>query len=141
MSKSKLNKAKPNCKACGLCCISLQGQEAYCDITMEDALRLPKKYDKYFAPFDIMDQLAMRAGGKNAVAGALLTRRLKVRSGELKGLELCACTLLRGTPLKKVSCAIYGRRPSTCRDAVKPGDKTCQWFRKEIDKVLEGDSK
>jgi len=133
---------KPDCKTCGLCCVSMDEADVYCDLLPEDALRLPKKYHRHFVAFDTLSFLSQAIDGRKSLSecsgGALKTRWINVRGGPLKGFELCACALLRGTPLKNVRCAIYQQRPSTCREAVKPGDRACKWFRREIELAIEG---
>ena len=132
----RLPKAKPDCQTCGLCCLAGYEQDAFCDVTEADLKKLVatlgerwiKRNVLFASPFDMLCQAI---DGRNGVDAAIKTKTLKVRSGALKGCEVCACTALRGVPLKKVSCAIYENRPHACRVAVKPGDRVCKAIRNQ----------
>jgi Fe-S-cluster containining protein len=120
----------PSCTSCGLCCVSWQWQDVYCNLSDSDIEKLPKRYCRaivYFSPLQRLCRIA-----NVDCPAALRTRPLKVKVGTLKGLSLCACALLRGSPLKKVWCAIYKQRPSTCHTAMTPGEPACLVLREAV---------
>lgn len=132
--------AKPDCTTCGLCCISLDDNEVYCNLEEEDIDRIPKRYKKYIQPVSVFRQLVAQVNSglvEDYPVTALATKEIIPRSGPCKGVTLCVCALLQGTPLKKISCAIYKQRPKACHKAVVPGDKTCRWIRKQVQEALQ----
>lgn len=113
--------SKPDCLRCGLCCCAPSGQGEFCDVTEEEAKRLPKKFRLklwYPSAFD----LAMAVMHHESYPHAALKTR---QAG-----DFTACVALEGTVGKKVKCAIYKDRPHVCHDAVVPGDKACRSLRK-----------
>lgn len=127
------------CTKCGLCCIALQDQKSFCDLTSTDLDKLPAKSRRcdvcYFTSLDVF--LNTLRGGTQAV-GAIKTKYRKVKSGPLKDFTICACVFLQGNPLQSTKCAIYKNRPRTCHTAVKRGDETCKFLRqKYIDTLKE----
>jgi len=127
---------KPDCMACGLCCVATSTQEAFCDLddadleTLADALgdRWIRRNVMFASTFDM---LARRFdGGGQGADMAIKTKILPINSGPLKGCESCACVALKGVPMKKVSCSIYENRPRACQTAVNPGDRTCLEIRR-----------
>lgn len=127
----------PDCLKCGVCCISLQDQDCYADVTDKDFQKLTPREKKQVVDFDGIQILL---SGRN---GAIATKWRKVRQGLLKTYEVCACVFLVGSPLVKCRCRIYGRRPESCRIAVKPGDKTCKevrrlWLTADIERIGGG---
>lgn len=106
------------CRSCGLCCVSPFDDDAFCDVTEKDVRRLDRRFRRHVVtpePFE----------------PALATRSREVRRGPLKGVHVCACVALRGSPAHQVSCAIYKRRPTVCREA-KPGDQMCRAIRNAL---------
>ena len=128
------------CRACGVCCVSMRDQEVYCDVTVEDERRLGKRFVRLnvLRPRPV-DLLANALGGTMIPQGAIKTAWRQQESGPLKGTEVCACVALRGTVLKKTSCAVYDNRPKACREAVKPGDHNCRALRQMIRDAIERD--
>lgn len=61
---------------------------------------------------------------------AIKTKWKEMKTGPLAGYELNICAALRGSVMNQVSCSIYKNRPSTCHNAVVPGDTTCLQLRK-----------
>ena len=133
---------KPDCRQCGLCCIATSDQEAFCDLTDEDLKKLQAAlgdrwvgHNVFFASsFDRL--VAVLDGGKHPDA-ALRTKLRVLKTGPLKGCEICACAMLKGTPMKSVSCSIYDNRPRTCRVSVKPGNRDCLKIRHHFVEALE----
>lgn len=127
----KLPKVIPDCMTCGLCCISTEDQEAYADVTEEDVERLGAKWSaKNVLRPSTFDQFLSAVAGPGLPPGAIRTTWKTVRSGPLAKWEVCACVALKGDPMRSVKCAVYERRPQTCRVAVKPGDRTCMALRR-----------
>jgi Fe-S-cluster containining protein len=124
-----------DCLTCGVCCVSLRDQDCFCDLTPEDEKRLGAAWVRRNVLrarlFDLI------ASGGRVPWGAIKTKWRKQRAGPLKGAEACMCVALRGNLLHKVSCSVYEKRPRTCREAVKPGNRTCLWLRREILRVSE----
>lgn len=119
--------AKPDCTSCGACCVSLYDQDAFCDIEDADLGRLGKSWVKRNVLFMSVFDMATMAigGGRPATLGAIKTKWTEQRSGPLKGAEVCACVALKGSIMKSTRCSVYEKRPTACRVAVSPGDKTC----------------
>ena len=109
-----------DCQTCGLCCVSLTGFEAYADCTPRDLERLPKTFRRL-----------------HVVNNTIRTRDALQRSGPLKGATATACAALRGALLKSTKCSIYENRPSVCRTAIRPGDRSCRQTRKLFQEFLE----
>lgn len=116
----------PDCQTCGLCCVTLDDQEVWCDVTPEDEKRLPKK----FVRLNVLKpttahQLAAALHGHELPYAAIKSKWTKQTSGSLKGVSACACVALQGNLLHKVRCKVYKTRPQACRDAMQPGDDAC----------------
>lgn len=60
---------------------------------------------------------------------ALRTVSREVPRGPLAEATICACSFLRGSPGVQVSCGIYDKRPRSCREAIRPGDRDCRALR------------
>lgn len=123
------------CRSCGACCITLiQDQEAFCDVEASDLVRLNKRWAREnvltFSNFDQL--LAAIDGDPNMPGMALKTTRQRTKAGPFKNVRINKCVALRGSVMHRTSCSIYARRPHACREAVKPGDQTCRWLRKEM---------
>lgn len=123
-----------DCTSCGVCCVSLYGNEVFCDITEEDYNNLPKSFRRHCGFFSTLQLLSGLF--PPGVIGALKTRWRKQRSGPAKDFEICTCEALRGSLLRKVRCAIYDCRPQCCHTAVKPGDTSCRSMRELFDTNL-----
>lgn len=122
-----------DCLTCGVCCVSLEDQEAFCDVLPEDEARLGKAFvQRHVHRFRLLDLANSLLMGGGLPPGAIKTKWTKQRSGPLKGSEVLVCVALRGSVLHRVRCSVYERRPHACREAVKPGDKTCLWLRREF---------
>jgi Fe-S-cluster containining protein len=124
-----------DCLTCGVCCVSLQDQDCFCDLTPEDEERLGAAWVRRNVLrtrlFDFI------ASGGRLPWGAIKTKWRKQQAGPLKGAEMLTCVALRGSILHRVQCSVYEKRPRTCREAVKPGDRTCLWLRREIRRAAE----
>ena len=129
---------KDDCRSCGACCVSLEGQDVYCDITEDDEKKLSKRFVKlnvlHSSP---MDLLTASMDGSFWPQAAIRTKWTKQRTGPFKGIEACQCVALHGSLMHRTSCSIYKNRPQTCRKAVKPNDKTCRWVRSEMKAAAE----
>jgi Fe-S-cluster containining protein len=114
-------KQTPDCRSCGLCCISPHSQTAFADLVPKDLEKLSprwiKKNAELCSPFDMILN-----GG---CPGALKTRWVINKQGPLKGFEQCRCIALQGTPMVRVACSIYAKRPRVCHEAMVPGEKAC----------------
>ncbi len=121
-----------DCLSCGLCCMPMNAQDRFCDVTTEDLKRLPKKFVRLnvikTSTFDLL--LSAIDGGGQLPPAAIRVVTKEAKKGPLKGLHFHACAALQGTPLEKVRCSIYKNRPIVCHTAVKPGDKACRQTRK-----------
>jgi len=135
---SRRKPEKPDCLSCGACCVSLQDQDVYCDVSEEDLKRLGKAWVRknvlLSRPFDMIAGLI---DGNLASHGAIKTKWTKQRSGPLKGFELCSCVALKGSVMDTVKCSVYEKRPDTCRSAVVPGDRTCLDARRLFKDAIE----
>lgn len=122
----------PDCRKCGLCCVSPYDQDAFCDLGWEDEQRIGLSWvRRNVVRYSFSERLAAAFQGEELPPGAIRTRWKPVKAGPLKGGKACACVALRGSILHQVSCSIYERRPRACREAVVPGDKVCQEIRRE----------
>jgi len=121
-----------DCRKCGLCCTSPREQDVLADLSQEDADRLDPRWAAanviaYMSAFDLM---VNHIYGRRCPPGAIRTAWKRQRCGPFKGMEACVCVALRGSLMHRTSCTIYGKRPESCRTAVKPGDKTCLMIRR-----------
>lgn len=127
-----------DCRTCGVCCVSLYEQDVFCDVTEKDMRRLgPAFCKKYVLAPNLVTQLLEHIDGRRHNYYALATRPRVQRAGDLRGVEVCACAMLRGSVMNRVSCRIYDKRPVVCRQAVKPGDRTCRALRSMIQEVID----
>lgn len=130
----------PDCRACGLCCVSLQDQPFFCDVTEEDMKRLGKRFVRlnviYTDPFS---QLLAAMEGRWYPIAAIKTKWRTQRRGPLQSTQACTCVALRGSLLKQVSCRVYERRPESCREAIQPGDEECLALRRATFEAIERD--
>jgi Fe-S-cluster containining protein len=79
-----------DCRVCGACCAPEFDSPFYVTIRARDRERLEPRWRD-----------------RNTARESLLTR--------LDGAGRCVCVALRGTVGRRVSCAIYERRPDECR--------------------------
>ena len=105
---------RPDCRTCGACCGPSEDQSLFVDVTARDVARLSRRYAR---------MSTHHRGGMVSSSLALPTKR------NHNGV---VCVALRGTVGKRVSCAIYDRRPTACREAIKPGDRNCRALRREL---------
>lgn len=123
-------KEKLDCRDCGVCCISVFDQTSFCNVEVDDlermGVRLVRKHVEFPAPIDMLASLL----DSRPAPPAIKTKWRKVRTGPLKDCDVCACVFLRGSPLHRVSCRIYPKRPAVCRKAVKPNTRICHRIRK-----------
>jgi Fe-S-cluster containining protein len=128
---------RPDCRTCGLCCVSLQDQDSYCDVTVTDVTRLGTRWSKRNVLFwSSWDSLMMTINtGQRGGVGAIRTAWKAQRSGPMKGAEACACVALRGSLLYAVSCSVYRKRPEACRTAAIPGDRACLQVRQMFEEA------
>ena len=125
---------RPDCRTCGVCCVSLQDQDSFCDVTPADVMRLGTRWAKRNVVFpDGWER--MERGWPTAIAGVIKTAWRKQRSGPMKGAAACVCVALRGSLRHKVECSVYEKRPRACRVAVKTGDKTCLAVRRMFEEA------
>jgi len=128
---------RPDCRTCGLCCVSLQDQDSYCDVTATDVTRLGTRWSKrnvlFWTPWDSL-MTTINTGQRGGV-GAIRTAWKMQRSGPMKGTEACACVALRGSLRHAVSCGVYRKRPEACRTAAVPGDEACLQVRRMFEEA------
>jgi len=107
----------------------------------EDIRRLNQRWVSknvlFSRPIDFLSALI---DGGEPVFGAIRTQARKVKRGPLKGYSICGCVALRGSPLGQVSCTIYTRRPSVCKDALSPGDRECLSLRELTRAKIEAEA-
>lgn len=126
------------CRSCGICCVSLTTSETYCDVTIEDMKRLSKAFVRNnVIQTRVFDRLAHALDGNRIPDGAIKTAWKGQKAGPLKGVEVCACTALRGSVMHRVSCSVYENRPRVCQTAVVPGDKACRQVRGMVQRFLD----
>lgn len=94
-----------DCRTCGACCTPEVKLPFYVGLNKDDLLRLTP---------------AFRA--RNTARASLLTK--------LDTVGNCVCVALRGTVGRRVSCGIYERRPSACRELVA-GSRACLKARRQ----------
>ena len=128
-----MKKPKPDCRTCGLCCIDLCAfHGVWAEVTEADCERLGKAWCRRnvleFGIRDIVSRIC-RPQKSNAI-GAIVTRGKEIATGPLAGKGCYACIALRGSPLQRVSCAVYDRRPEVCRTALQPGQRQCLELRR-----------
>lgn len=128
-----------DCRMCGACCVSIYDQPAFCDVTEADMKRMGMPLVRKQVMFaSVVDSLAAALlGDQTFVEAAIRTKWKKMWVGPLKGIDVCACVFLRGSVLNRTSCAIYEKRPYTCRNAVKPGTRLCKDIRRLMMEEVE----
>jgi Fe-S-cluster containining protein len=131
----------PDCTKCGACCISLQDQQCFCDLTEKDLDKMSPQFIRanvlFSSPFDLL--CSPLVFGKPQPLGALKTKYLENKRGYFKGCTACACAMLEGSLMYEVKCRIYESRPEVCRKAVVAGDKSCKAIRRHLLNVLDDD--
>lgn len=130
--------AKPDCRRCGLCCISLTGERIWAEVDIDDAERLGSAWCKrHVIGHDVTMQLIREAQtGRKALLGGIETVWREVKTGPLAGVEVCACVALRGSVMNRVSCRVYDRRPKICKTALTPGEPACLRARAKVEQDL-----
>ena len=127
-----------DCLKCGACCISLQDQHVYCDVTPDDQKRLGKRFVRLnVVQFSSFDHLAATIDGRAIPYGAIRTEWHEAKTGPFRGISFCQCAALRGSVMQHTSCSVYTRRPKACREAVKPGDRNCRELRRLLQDAIE----
>ena len=123
----------PDCRTCGACCWSTQDQEYFCDLTSDEVDAMSPQFIAKNVHFTrLIDRIV-----KRHPPASLRTRWKVQKSGPFKDVEACVCCQLDGSLMHKVKCLIYGSRPSVCRNAVKPGDKSCVEIRRMFLQAIE----
>jgi len=105
-----------DCQSCGACCLGGDEGQGWADCTVEDILRMTRQVRAQLVPL----QLGWSHTERWWATPVVMTK--------LGG----ACTFLRGTPGKRVSCRIYETRPGVCRN-FKPGSASCRAARQKIE--------
>lgn len=124
---------KPDCQTCGACCWTPKEQEVWCDITAGEAAAFsPQFRARNVTAYSVF---ATIAHGKPP--SALRTRWLTQAAGPFKGRDACVCCQLDGSLMHRTRCRIYANRPTTCRKAVRPGDRNCREARRMLLRALE----
>lgn len=118
-----------DCLKCGACCCSIYDQDVFCDMTEEECKAFSLQFrTKNIKEFDLFAIVA-----EGAPPYALRTKFVKSK----EGIAICACCQLDGSPMHKVKCRIYDSRPYTCRESVKPGDKSCRQLRRIVQRKIK----
>lgn len=107
-----------SCVSCGACCISVEDQPGFVDVTSRDVDRLGKKFVRLHVH-----------QSDNGGGGTIKTRWLPQRAGPFKGTRVCACVAFEGSLFLRTSCTVYEQRPNACRNGVRPGDVACREIR------------
>jgi hypothetical protein len=94
-----------DCRTCGACCAPERNDALYVGVTALDVKRMTRQFAR-----------------SHVAHGALLTK--------LDPVGRCVCVALRGTIARRVSCAIYDRRPEECR-RLTAGSRECLAARKQ----------
>jgi Fe-S-cluster containining protein len=119
-----------NCQACGVCCIAEHDTDFHAELNEREEAAGPFSPEGCYAG-QVVD---LREHG-NEGAG-VQTKWRKISSGPLRGLEICGCYFLQGTPLVQVQCRCYADRPQVCRE-FKPGSKVCRdavaWLQRQAE--------
>lgn len=105
-----------DCQRCGLCCMAWNwnGRNLpFVEVGPREGARIAKKHPGLVV-LDDTPPTGMIFKAPN-------TLTLDVKNGR--------CAALRGTMLKKVSCAIYEDRPAACRN-FRPGGRECLSIRR-----------
>jgi Fe-S-cluster containining protein len=119
--------------------VSIQYQDAYCDVTEEDEKKLGRLKRHVLHPRPIDSLLAAIDRNRSLPDGAIKTKTREMKKGPLKNYEVCACHFLVGDIMAGAHCSIYALRPGVCKKAVLPGDKACLFVRQEFrDLEMEG---
>lgn len=125
-----------DCRACGLCCVAPHDQEAYADITEKDMKRLGARFVRlHVIQPRIFDRFANALDGHRTLDGIIKTKNLRQKAGPLRGWHVFTCVALRGSVKHQVSCSVYEKRPSVCRDVMVPGDSNCLEVRREFNRL------
>jgi len=83
----------------------------------------------------------MLIGGKHPPYAVLKTKELHPTAGPYKKVNFCVCCMLDGSPMTRVKCRIYAKRPTVCKTAVVPGDKNCVEIRRILLSALGASEK
>jgi Fe-S-cluster containining protein len=128
-----------DCRTCGLCCVSVHDQDAFCDLTEKDIERLGARLQRHIVWADVFTLAVEALSGRRATPpAALATRWRRMRAGPFKGIEACVCVFLQGSLLHRTNCRVYARRPYVCREAVRPGTRLCRDIRRMYREQLSG---
>lgn len=131
-------KPKPDCQACGACCVCAYDQEGFCDLIDSDLDRFSAAFIRRYVLFSSPFQLLIAAvGGRREPPAVLSTRYLTSRAGPFRGISVCTCALLSGSLLHRVRCRCYPFRPRVCRTAVSPGTRQCLAIRRSLESTLD----
>ncbi len=118
--KNMAKMTSDDCRRCGICCTSLTWEDTYVNLTPQDEVALGKRFVRL-----------------HVVRSEIRTSPTLNKTGPLKGVQDCRCVALRGSLLSAVSCSVYERRPDVCRNALSPGDRTCQDAKRLFQDMLE----
>lgn len=94
-----------DCRTCGACCAPQIRDAVYVGVTALDIARMTHRWRE-----------------RHVAHGAILTK--------LDPVGRCVCVALRGAIGRRVSCAIYERRPNECRRLLA-GSRDCLDARKQ----------
>jgi Fe-S-cluster containining protein len=103
----------PECQQCGLCCCSsFVYQHGVC-ITQNDYQLLPEEYRRTV----IIEKLPP------ALVDLCDREFMSLPIDKVVGVKMFACRFLMGKPGEKCNCAIYGKRPTVCREYTRGSDE------------------
>jgi Fe-S-cluster containining protein len=118
-----------NCTDCGACCTPALNTDRFCDLSEEDLETFSPQFLETNAVFTSILESIM---DPRMPPAALRTKPLEAKSGPCKGHSFTACAMLVGSPMHKVRCKIYEKRPQVCRQAVIPGTRGCRAIRRHV---------
>ena len=123
---------KYDCMKCGLCCCSLQDQDAFCDLTEVDL----RKFSRQWITVNVQLSSLFEMLVQEQPQAAIKVKWSNTKRGPLKGADVLQCVALRGNVMNNVRCSIYENRPRVCRIAVNPGDRLCRNIRRSADDMM-----
>lgn len=121
-------KSSVDCLRCGLCCAFPHYVEECVDLVEAELANLPMAFRR---------RHVVRTASEGTYA--ILSKRIRMVSGPLKGLYVVVCSAFRGALARKCRCGIYANRPKVCRDFVPGGDVCRQIRRHFVEAVTSGE--
>jgi Fe-S-cluster containining protein len=110
----------------------MHDQDRFCDLLDKDLEKFSPQFIRMNVRWTSIIDYATQTlvGGKRLPGAVLKTKELHPTAGPYKKVNFCVCCMLDGSPMTRVKCRIYARRPAVCKTAVRPGDKNCVSIRR-----------